>query len=108
MARYSTRRKLNNNSTLYFDILKNRGLQNIIQYDTAKFNSLNKLNLSVQRHVWQRSDRLAKLGDFYYGDPKMWWVIAFYNQKPTDSHFVVGETIFIPTPLEEVLRVVYG
>jgi|15BtaG_2_1085339.scaffolds.fasta_scaffold00865_7 nucleoid-associated protein YgaU len=108
MGRYTSRPKLKNNSTLYHEVLEKRGVQHIIQYDTAKFKSLNRLNLSVQTHIWQRQDRLAKLADTYYGDPTKWWVIGFYNQKPTDSHFMVGEAVFIPFPLDDILKEVNG
>jgi len=39
----------------------------------------------------------------HYGDPNLWWVLAWYNKKPTESHFSVGDTVYIPTPAEEVV-----
>ena len=54
MGRYTSRPRLKNNSTLYHEVLEKRGVQHIIQYDTAKFKSLNSLKLSVQTHIWQK------------------------------------------------------
>ena len=33
----------------------------------------------------------------------LWWVLAWYNEKPTESHFEVGGVVLIPTPVEEVI-----
>jgi len=38
----------------------------------------------------------------------MWWVIAWYNQKPTEAHFNVGDVVYIPTPLANVLQYFKG
>lgn len=88
-------------------MFKDRGVEDIIQYASPQFAALDFLDLSVRRHVWRRQDRLAKVADLYYGDARLWWVIGYYNQKPTDSHFVVGETIFIPFPFEDIVKALY-
>lgn len=56
-------------------------------------------------HVWKQSDRFWKLSNKYYGDPGYWWVIARYNEQPTESHLDNGDTIVIPFPLQVTLRV---
>ena len=48
-------------------------------------------------------DRYFKLAYEYYGDSKLWWVIAWYNQKPSEADVKNGDTIFIPLPLDKVL-----
>ena len=40
----------------------------------------------------------------HYGDPKLWWVVAWYNKRPTDAHYNIGDKVFIPKPLEKILR----
>ena len=55
------------------------------------------------RHVWGLGDRLYKLAHQYYGDPALWWIIAWYNTRPTEAHFKQGDVIRIPLPLNEVL-----
>ena len=56
-------------------------------------------------HVWKQSDRFWKLANKYYGDPEYWWVIARYNELPTESHLDNGDTIVIPFPLQVTLRI---
>ena len=34
----------------------------------------------------------------YYGDAEYWWLIAWYNNKPTESHFKLGDVVYIPLP----------
>ena len=29
---------------------------------------------------------------------KYWWIIARYNNKPTDAHYTVGDEVLIPGP----------
>ncbi len=53
-------------------------------------------------HIWTTGDRLYKLAEKYYNDPTLWWVIAWYNNRPTEGHFKVGDVIQIPTPIERV------
>ena len=64
-------------------------------------------NLDFTLHHWKTGDKFYKLAHKFYGDSRLWWVIALYNLKPTDSHFKIGDTILIPTPIERVLTL-YG
>ena len=85
---------------------KTRGLEQVNQYSTPKFrhpDANDIANFSVINHVWKTGDRYFKLAHEYYGDPEMWWVIALYNQKPTEFHAKLGDVLYIPTPLETVL-----
>lgn len=60
--------------------------------------------LKTQKHIWKDGDRLWSLAHKFYQDPKMWWVIAWMNQKPTEAHFSIGDIVYIPGPLEKVLE----
>ena len=85
---------------------KTRGQDTIVQFNTPIFRhpSADEIsNFSRVNHIWQTGDRFFKLADEYYSDPEMWWVIAFYNQKPTEFHLNLGDVIYIPVPLETVL-----
>ena len=85
---------------------KSRGMENIKQYDTPAFKHPDKdeiKNFNTVKHIWGTGDRLYKLADEYYDDPTMWWVIALFNQKPTEFHLKLGDVVYIPTPLESVL-----
>jgi hypothetical protein len=85
---------------------KTRGMDLIKQYDTPTFRHPSRedmKNFNTINHVWTVGDRLFKLADEYYKDPTMWWVIALYNQKPTDFDLKLGDVVYIPVPLENVL-----
>jgi hypothetical protein len=59
-------------------------------------------------HIWVVGDKFYKLADRYYGDSRDWWIIAKFNNKPTESHVKIGETLLIPTPVQEALNVMKG
>ena len=63
--------------------------------------------LTIVQHVWSVGDRYSKLAAKHYGDPKLWWVIAKYNMKPTDAHVSLGDNVYIPLPLSEIIKI-YG
>ena len=65
-------------------------------------------NLQIAYHVWGEGDRYYKLAEKYYGNPEDWWIIAKFNQKPTESHIKVGDIISVPTPLDLVLEYMLG
>ena len=54
--------------------------------------------------VSKDSARLDLLAYNYYGDRKLWWVIAQYNKKPTEQHLSDGDPVKIPFPLAIVLK----
>ena len=62
-----------------------------------------RTGLTADAHIWKYGDRLYKLADQYYNDSRFWWVIAWFNNSPTESHLILGDVIFIPSPLERLL-----
>lgn len=48
-------------------------------------------------------DKMYKYAHEMYGDAEYWWIIAWFNNKPTDSHCKVGDTIYIPMPLDKAI-----
>ena len=56
-------------------------------------------------HIWRETDSYWKLSTTFYGDASYWWIIAWYNQAPTESHLHPGERIFIPTNLTDALQI---
>ena len=86
---------------------KSRDIKSVRQYDTPvfKYPTVDEISeLQIIEVVWQSNSRLYKMASTYYNDPSLWWVIAMFNKKPTEAHFKLGETIYIPLPLEQVLR----
>ncbi len=104
--RYLNLRVFRNATAAYKRYLKGRGLDQVQQYRTPKFKYPSESEvrgLETITHIWVTGDRYFKLADRYYGDSKLWWVIAFFNQKPTEFDINGGDIIYIPTPLEKVL-----
>ena len=96
-----------NDDELYKEHFEGRAVNFIHQYTTPILNhptidevqSLNEIN-----HIWTQGDRFYKLAHKYYNDSKLWWVIAWYNQKPTENHFQLGDIVYVPQPLSQVLK----
>ena len=61
------------------------------------------LSFDYKTHFWSLGDRYYKLAHFYYGDSRYWWVIAWFNKKPTEQHIKLGDVVKVPLPLETVL-----
>lgn len=93
-----------NNDELYDNILTRKRITSLRQYETPIFPPLRtKVNIKTSLHVWKTGDRYYKLASAYYGNPQLWWVIALFNQKPTEGHLKKGDILRIPTPINLVL-----
>lgn len=101
MSRLNNRNKSLSNQ-MYTEYLKERGLNEIT---FVSFNKLKKLSDSEKRmitqipHIWKSGDRYYKLAYYHYGNPSYWWLIALFNNKPTEASVSIGDTIMIPKPL---------
>jgi len=77
------------------------------QYSTPtifRITQAQRRSLTEVPHIWKTGDRFYKLAATYYGRPQLWWVIAMYNNTPTEGHVKLGDAIIIPTPIEQLLR----
>mgnify|MGYP003651525529 FL=1 len=105
--RYGSRKKLINFNKMYIKhFFKDRGIGKVKQYDTPVFyypTDEEIQNLLIDEHIWSLGDKYYKLAAAYYGDPKYWWIIAFFNKKPADFMVNLGDVLYIPQPLEEIL-----
>ena len=91
------------------DIIDRRGLKSVSHYNTAnlKYPTIEEINnFSITKHIWSSGDKYWKLSATYYGDPKYWWLIAWYNHKPIEAMLNIGDVLEIPQPLGDVLGVV--
>jgi len=107
MSRNKNRLKTVTASEDYFELLDKRKITSIEHFDTPILRQLtveHRSSLMKEKHIWQVGDRYHKLAAKHYGDPKLWWIIAWYNTAPTESHLKLGDLILIPFPLERVLR----
>jgi len=112
MSRNSGRKKLLNNpasgdaESIYQEFLDNRNIKQVIQYASPSYPKLTtarRRSIQYDSHVWTLGDRFYKLASEYYGNPELWWLIAWYNQAPTENHVNLGDTIMIPIDSERVL-----
>ena len=107
-SRYGSRNIFLNNDDNYRKVFfKDRDIKETLQYETAVLDYPTNEEINQFQnitHAWTATDKLYNLSNDYYGTPGMWWVIAWYNKKPTEAHFNVGDVIYIPMPLEKVLE----
>ena len=108
-SRYGLRETRENNHPLYKRMIKDRGDKKIIHFRAPKFAVLSDEligSVDVEMVYWGIQTRYWKLATEYYGDPSLWWVIAYFNRKPTESHVKIGEMIFIPVQWEIIYNAI--
>jgi nucleoid-associated protein YgaU len=106
MSRFTKRKVFNNVNELYQEMAEERDVNKFRQYETPNFKyptSEELANIKYIRHVWVSGDKFFKLSHQHYGDPQLWWVIAWFNKIPTESHAKKGQIILIPKPLGKIL-----
>lgn len=107
--RYRNRKTKYNFNKLIQKVLDKKNVSSIRHYTSPNIKNatyLDKINIKTLTEIWKRGDRLSKYAEKYYMDPKLWWIIALYNNKPTDAHFTIGETFYIPTDLNNFFEYV--
>lgn len=107
MSRYTNVTRTNNDSDFYSPLTQKRGLKSIQQMQTVVIKNpqiFERIALSTDTHIWKYGDRFYKLAFNYYGDPNLWWVIAWYNGYPTEANVKLGDVLEIPLNLEETIQ----
>ena len=106
--RNGTRQIINNRSRIYKRAFEERGHKHgINHFATPRLRHITpsqRRRLTRVKHTWKTGDRYYKLAHAHYGNAKFWWVIAWYNRRPTEAHVKLGDVIYIPHSLEDVLR----
>ena len=108
-SRYNNREFFLNDDSLYKSSFKKRKVSGIVQYSTPFFPEITEEEygtIETVQHIWKFGDRLSKLAEDHYDDPTMWWVIALFNKKPTDSHYKIGDALYVPVPLDAALEII--
>ncbi len=106
MPRHGTESLIKNENELYEEFFEEREVNHIVHYTTPSWPPLTpdvRNQFTYANHTWTLGDRYWKLASRYYGNPKLWWVIAWYNEKPTEAHIKAGFNIYIPQPIDKVL-----
>ena len=99
MSRYINDDILLNSSEYYEPLRKERGVKQIEQYATVVMHQptvAQRAALLTTPYIWTYGDRFYQLASQYYGDPTLWWIIAWYNGRPTEVDIKPGQTIRIP------------
>jgi nucleoid-associated protein YgaU len=108
MSRYNTHRKLLNSSEYYQPLRKSRNKEKgLTHYETPVLyhpSVVDRANIATTTHVWTAADRYYNLAARYYGDPKLWWIIAWYNGRPTEGDISPGDLITIPLSAQEIIQ----
>jgi nucleoid-associated protein YgaU len=109
MPRYKNKRQLKNNIEFYDFLRQQRNdIPSIIHYETIRLRNpsvSDRVAIKTTNHVWKYGDRYYNLAKNYYGNPKYWWVIAWWNARPTEAHVSPGDLIVIPLNIENTLEV---
>ena len=95
-----------NELEMYHEHFEKRGIKHIIQFKTFNMRhpSAEQIqNLDTVGHIWSLGDKFYKLAYEHYGDSRWWWVIAWFNETPTESHVALGQVVNVPHPLDRVL-----
>lgn len=106
MSRFNKRTRAINDNEMYENLLEDRGVKQIVQFTTGELiypDEEEKKRINVIKHFWRQGDKYWKLAYQYYGDQSLWYIIAQWNQKPTEAHLMPGDIIEIPTNLNVVL-----
>lgn len=106
-SRYTGRStKVNEDRGYQKTFFDDRDVKQIMQYNTARFyypTFQERMGIDSESYVWKSTSKLYNLANDYYGAPQLWWLIAWYNKKPTEGHFKVGDVIEIPTDVTQAL-----
>jgi len=109
MSKRNKRRSMGTNTEqMYERVFKKKGVKSIIQYTTPVFRRPTQESLDsirYQTYVWTAGDRFWRLADKFYGDREYWYIIARFNNKPTEAHVKTGDEILIPSDLGRAIEV---
>ena len=101
----SRNKKMGINSNIqYKDVFDERGVNKIKQFRTPVIKEIPEF-ISTFDYVWKYGDTFWKLAHRFFQNKNYWYVIAQINNKPTESHVEIGETLKIPIDIYEILQV---
>ena len=106
MSRYRNVRTAVNSLDEYKETLDSRGVKKIKQYRTQVLKNYDDSRIDYIERVWLDGDTFWKLAREAYGDQNLWYIIARFNNTPTEAHVKIGDIIKIPLDLSIALRVI--
>jgi len=103
MPNYDRGNVKRNESDHYEHFFNQRDLKFINHYGTKLLINNGELTATVYDYSWRQGDKFYKLAAQNFGDFRFWWVIALLNNVASEADLKYGDTIMIPTDLEQVL-----
>ena len=107
MPNYANSKTFINRWGFYRFLMEKRGVGQLPQQEIPRIHNptvRERRALQTTNHIWKYGDRYYKLAHKYYGQPSYWWVIAWYNGRPTEADVRPGDVIAIPLDLERALE----
>ena len=109
-SRYTKRSMILNDDVNYQkSLFSDRGIKQVMQYETPVFsyptNGEMAGALEIETVRWGATHKLYNLAEEFYGEPELWWVIAWFNRKPTEGHFSIGDVVYIPQPIDAAMAI---
>ena len=109
MGRYSKQTPFVNRQQAYSFLREGRhSPTGIRQFPTIKLKNPSvgeRAMVETSTHLWSYGDRYYKLAYQYYGNPRYWWVIAWWNGLPTEADVDPGHRLHIPLNLQSALKI---
>jgi|TARA_R100001163_G_C5038844_1_gene177428 hypothetical protein len=109
MPRYKGQKVLTNKLRFYKFLRKMRDNNGAIEHYATPYlknpSVFERASVATTNHVWSYGDRYYNLSKQYYNSTTYWWVIAWWNARPTEGHVRPGDVIVIPLNLETALEV---
>ena len=91
-------------------IFQRKYLTEVVQTATLRLNEPTeeelRNDLNYVEKIFSIGDKMYKYAHEVYGSTEYWWVIAWFNNKPTEHLLKAGDTIKIPISLSDALQVV--
>jgi len=106
MSRKNRYSEIVTDDEFYESLLDRRDLKKIIHERTPIMRQITpaqRRTLTRTKHIWKTGDTLMKLAHKHYGNVELWWVIAWYNTRPTEAHYKLGDVVYIPHPVSRVM-----
>jgi nucleoid-associated protein YgaU len=106
--RYSKEEIFINNSENYIEIFDTKKINNIKTYFLQIFNEIDESVYQKILYTVKDRETLHSISSKFYGSPKFWWVVGLSNNIKSNFELVTGQTIFIYTPLQLLLKNMLG
>ena len=108
MARYNTTTPsaITRSDERYEYLFENRDPKIIYKIAMREMNALSneeRKAINTREYTWRANDQYWKVAKRFYGDSRLWFIIAYYNKAPTDFHLQKGQNILVPMAPQVVL-----